>query len=122
MARSITKTSNHEHALSYVAVALAKAGEHDHAEAIGRSITDPYGQLWTVLGIVRELLATGDTNRAEAGTGGPGDRAAILGRSRRLLALALAQAQATDYTALLSLVAQVDPAAVIEAATNIPHV
>ena len=44
MARSITSPAEQAQTLADVAQALAQAGDQEQAEAIARSITDPYRQ------------------------------------------------------------------------------
>ena len=53
-------------ALADVAQALARAGDADRAEAVARSITDPYEQTRALADVAQALARAGDADRAEA--------------------------------------------------------
>jgi hypothetical protein len=108
-ARSIADPDMQAQALAAVAAALVRAGDVDQAEATARSITDPDAQARALAAVVRALVEAGDLDA----------RSAIPERAPQLLALALAQTM--GYVALLPVLAQVEPIAVIEAAQNIAH-
>jgi tetratricopeptide (TPR) repeat protein len=127
-ARLITKDADQAEALATVVQTLAKAGEHDHAEAIARSIPDPDSRRRALADIADQLLTPSGpveagprpgTDGPAVGTDVPSAAASALARSRRLLAFSLAQP--SDCVELLPILAKADPSAAFAAAKNFQH-
>ncbi|MGI5238875.1 trypsin-like peptidase domain-containing protein [Dactylosporangium sp. CA-139066] len=68
LARSFTVSEMDWQALAFnaVVVAVAGAGDLDRAEALARSITDPYEQAHALSAVAAAVAGTGDLDRAEA--------------------------------------------------------
>ncbi|WP_218154255.1 hypothetical protein, partial [Nonomuraea pusilla] len=108
-------------ALTELVRALANLGEHDRAETVARSITDPGSQAWALTELVRALANLGEHDRAEAVARSITDSlsqakaiASIVNRnyasrSRQLLAWGLSRLNHVD---LLGSIARIEPAAV----------
>ena len=57
-------TGRYGQALAAVAGALAEAGQHEQAETVARSITDPDEQEQALMAVAKGLMAWGDTRQA----------------------------------------------------------
>ena len=68
-----------------VAAALAQAGQHEQAETVARSITDPGWQVDALAEVGRVLVARGDTRRAHH----VASAACAVGRWTKVLGLVL---------------------------------
>ena len=131
VARSITDPSRQAWALAGVARALATTGDADRAEAVARSITDPSRQAVALADVVRMLIRVRKNvyrpGNAINSTNSVRDDIAVVQmaktpdkeRIQQLLASALTQT--TESSALLHLIAEIEPAAVIKIAQNITH-